>query len=302
MIFTDKYCFNCNKKERFSLYMTLSKEPYNKYNLLECEKCKTVSAFHKDKNQPPIVTADYSEYNLSSFSPKEFMIRSNRISIAKRRVLNKLESMYTKEMSILDFGGGAGVFVKSCHNIGYKNVFLLEPSEALRNIAINQLGIPQNRVLKTLDNCPRKFDAITMFDVIEHLPIDQIREIISNLSFLMNESSSFIGTTPNISSINIALHGENDPVIAPPNHTIYFSKKSLNSFLSTLKFQKYKEFTIGLSHNSFFRLEKFRQSWVERPNLKQKPFAKIIRTAFKIMGYFLIPTSRGYHIFFWYKK
>jgi len=282
--------------------MSLNHKPYDNYVLLKCNKCSAVAAFYQDISQDMEVTADYSDYELSSFSAEEFINRSNKVSFVKKRVLNELELMYKNKMMILDFGGGAGVFVKSCHNLGYLNAFLYEPSEVLRGIAINQLKIPRNRVISDLKNCSIKFDAITMFDVIEHLPIIEIRKIFNDILPMMNNSASFIGTTPNINSINILLHGESDPVIAPPNHTIYFSKKVLGNFLNSLDLYKHKSFTFGLSHNSFFRPEKFEQSWIERPSVKQKIFSRLIRTVFKLLGYCFYPTGRGYHLFFWYRK
>jgi len=107
--------------------------------------------------------------------------------------------------------------------------------------------------------------------------------------------------TPNIASLNIALHGEKDPVIAPPSHTIYFSLKTLNSFIDKLGFKKHKAFTIGFSSNSFFRQNKFQSSWVERPSLVQRLLASAINIIFKIIGIVLMPLGKGYHCFFWYR-
>ena len=297
-----KYCFNCDEEHQFDEYLDLKTPEFTEYVLLACHKCQAVAAFHKDPEIKTAVCADYGEYNhLSTFTAHELVQRSKRMSFSKRKVLNEIRQIYGQDARILDFGGGAGIFVKSCHDMGFKNTYLFEPSAVLGKFASEELNIPADRVVSSVDKFPDDIDVITMFDVIEHLPIYGIRPIFTKLSSKMKPGASILGVTPNINSINILLHKEHDPVIAPPNHTIYFSKQILHDFFEQLSFSKHKAFTIGLSINSFFRPSKFTPSWVERPRAMQKIPARLIRLTFKVLGIASIATGKGYHCFFWYR-
>tara|TARA_B100001057_G_scaffold208613_3_gene209305 strand:- start:110 stop:991 length:882 start_codon:yes stop_codon:yes gene_type:complete len=93
----------------------------------------------------------------------------------------------------------------------------------------------------------KKFDMVTMFNVLEHLAdpvksIEQIKEILKPDGILAidvpNEFNDFQITGRDV-------HGLNDWWIAPPNHLNYFSKDSLVNFLQSLGF------SVKISESSF---------------------------------------------------
>ena len=297
------YCFNCDQENRFNTFLKLEAPEFSRFVLLECQVCKAVAAFHQDPEDKSAVFAEYENYNhLSKFSIQELVNRSKKLSLSKKRVLNEIKDIYGLDVKILDLGGGAGIFVKSCHNLGFKNTYLFEPSKVLGKFAQEHLDIPADRVVSSIEDMPDGIDVVTMFDVIEHLPIDGIRSVFAQLIAKMSPGASVLGVTPNIKSFNISLHKERDPVIAPPSHTIYFSKEILDDFFTQIGFTKHKALTIGLSINSFFRPTKFTHSWVERPYGLQKVPAILIRLGFKALGLASVVTHKGYHCFFWYRR
>tara|TARA_B100001057_G_C22786188_1_gene925657 strand:- start:215 stop:1096 length:882 start_codon:yes stop_codon:yes gene_type:complete len=93
----------------------------------------------------------------------------------------------------------------------------------------------------------KKFDMVTMFNVLEHLAdpvksIEQIKDILKPNGILAidvpNEFNDFQTTGRDV-------HGLNDWWIAPPNHLNYFSKDSLVNFLQSLGF------SVQISESSF---------------------------------------------------
>ena len=93
----------------------------------------------------------------------------------------------------------------------------------------------------------KKFDMVTMFNVLEHLAdpvnsIKQIKEILKPNGILAidvpNEFNDF-------QTAGRDVHGLNDWWIAPPNHLNYFSKDSLVNFLQSLGF------SVEISESSF---------------------------------------------------
>jgi len=90
--------------------------------------------------------------------------------------------------------------------------------------------------MNVFDN--KKFDMVTMFNVLEHLAnpeksINQIKEILKPNGILAidvpNEFNDF-------QTVGRDVHGLNDWWVAPPNHLNYFSKDSLVNFLENLGF------------------------------------------------------------------
>jgi SAM-dependent methyltransferase len=99
--------------------------------------------------------------------------------------------------------------------------------------------------MNVFDN--KKFDIVTMFNVLEHLAdpvnsIKQIKEILKPNGILAidvpNEFNDF-------QTVGRDVHGLNDWWIAPPNHLNYFSKDSLVNFLESLGF------SVEISESSF---------------------------------------------------
>jgi 2-polyprenyl-3-methyl-5-hydroxy-6-metoxy-1,4-benzoquinol methylase len=121
---------------------------------------------------------------------------------------------------ILDYGGGYGSFVNYLKNKGFE-IDLYEP------------------YLSTSKKKNKKYDFITLFDVIEHLanPI----EIINELKEKLNENGKIIIITPNTGEISNKILGRKWPHYKY-EHVLLYHKKSLEklSELTKLKVQKIK--------------------------------------------------------------
>lgn len=269
------------------------------FKINKCTCCK--SAFMVSDGFSDMNYHDYGGY-LTERDDAYFLDRQ-KISLPKNIFFKLIGWKFGKDINILDFGGGAGFFAKSCLNAGFKNARLLEPSEKFREAAIKKLKLSEGSVGQNLDDFGGlKFQMVVMLDVIEHLPVRELHQILDKLTSSISAGGVLIGATPNIGSFNIMLHGVKDPVIAPPSHTIYFKRKALDKLLQKHGLKKRFLFTSGLSTNSFFRPDKLHPSWVELPNRKQKIASLLVRCLFKILGFPLIFLGAGYHIYFVYQK
>jgi len=98
------------------------------------------------------------------------------------------------------------------------------------------------------------------------------------------------------------MFGTKDPVICPPSHLMYFTKKSLDKLLKEHGFEKKILFTMGVSTNSFFRNSKFEPSFVEQPkSFIQKLFSYFFKILFKFFSFLAALTGTGYQIIFLYQ-
>jgi 2-polyprenyl-3-methyl-5-hydroxy-6-metoxy-1,4-benzoquinol methylase len=288
-----KKCFICNSKE-FKIEENILVNDKN-FELDVCIKCKVGLVFDSKM--------DYGSYGGYQERGQDYYdTRLKKTSFFKKIVFYFLDKWFGKNANILDFGSGAGFFTKSLENNGFKNAYAYEISEKFRNIAKYNVKV-KNQIEDLEDiNGKIEFDFISMLDVIEHLPLELIDSIMINLVKNMKSGAILAGVTPNYNSLNIKLFGKKDPVVAPPSHLIYFNIRNLDKFLSKFDLQKKYLFTMGMSHNAFFRKNKFESSWVESPNKLQRPFSSLIKILFKLLGLILIPFNMGYHVYFIYQK
>lgn len=269
------------------------------FRINKCASCK--SGFMIASDSGNMSYQDYGAYQTER--DDAYFIDRQRMSLLRKLFFKVVGLKFSKDTNILDFGGGAGFFVKSCVNAGFRNAHLVEPSEKFRETAVKRLKLSPNLIGKNLDDFGNlKFDVVVMLDVIEHLPTNELHQILDRLVSSISSGGFFVGVTPNVSSLNILLHGARDPVIAPPGHTLYFQRKALDKLLRRHGLKRRLMFTSGLSTNSFFRSQKWRPSWVELPNGKQKVPAALVRLLFKLLNFPLILLNIGYHIYYVYQK
>lgn len=266
----------------------------NNILICQCSDCKI--GFVEDRS----VRYEYESYGkyITEFDDNYFSERKN-IGTVKKLFFFILKKLKGKNIKILDFGGGAGFFASSCIKSGFTDTYIVEPSKEFRDAAVERVGLPFDKVFETIDKVPIniKFDFVIMLDVIEHLPLEEMDEIMATLRCRLNEQGLLLVATPNMKSLNIKLHKEKDPVVAPPSHTLYFSCKSLRKFLAKHCFSPIFLTTMGMSHNSFFRNSKFKPSWVEIPvGIHQKVISRLIRIVFSLFSLALTPLGMGYHI------
>lgn len=176
--------------------------------LYKCETCELEFLEDYEKNRASIYEKDYwvDEKNPTILKCKE----KNYDEIIKEIPKGK----------ILDYGGGYGSFVNYLKNKGFE-IDLYDPY--LSNTKIKK----------------EKYDIITLFDVIEHVP-NQIK-LIEDLKIKLNENGIIIIITPDTGEISNKILGKKWPHYKY-EHVLLYNKKSLEklSELTKLKIQKIK--------------------------------------------------------------
>ena len=108
-----------------------------------------------------------------------------------------------KDIQILDIGPGKGEMLSYLAKNGYLNIEAVDISESVVNF-IRKLNF--NCTLATdltgfLETKQKKYSVITMCDVVEHIPKDDILPIISSVYNSLEEGGIFIVQVPNMQSI-----------------------------------------------------------------------------------------------------
>lgn len=134
----------------------------------------------------------------------------------------------THGKSILDYGCGAGDFLLHMKNNGYE-VMGMEPNEKANAISKNKIG-KDNVVNCELQEINRKFDVITMWHVLEHIP--NLQETIQELKKHLNEYGTLIIAVPNHLSYDANYYRNYWAAYDVPRHLWHFNPKSIKALFN----------------------------------------------------------------------
>lgn len=123
---------------------------------------------------------------------------------------------------VLDVGAGTGDFIQYIQKRGIES-FGVEPNKLARNNA-ERKGVMLGKSFSDLK--AKKFDAITLWHVLEHL--DELENDLESLSDLMNVNGAFFVAVPNFRSYDAQHYGSFWAGYDVPRHLSHFSKKAID--------------------------------------------------------------------------
>lgn len=140
--------------------------------------------------------------------------------VSQRRKIKLLQPYLKGNARTLDIGAGTGDFVSACRNVGWQAEGV-EPSARARGVA-QQKGV----ILEThLDAAKGKFDLITLWHVLEHLP--DLQQEISRISEKLQTEGILVLALPNYKSWDAKHYKEFWAAYDAPRHLWHFSQHSV---------------------------------------------------------------------------
>ena len=125
---------------------------------------------------------------------------------------------------LLDIGCGTGWFLDVAKEYGFE-VYGQELGKELAHWTAKQLGIEVfNQPVRGLPES-MKFDVITMFDVLEHIP-DPL-ELLLDCKDRLNNNGIIVIFAFNFDSLSIGVAREHSNLVCPTEHLTYFTEKSI---------------------------------------------------------------------------
>jgi 2-polyprenyl-3-methyl-5-hydroxy-6-metoxy-1,4-benzoquinol methylase len=191
-----------------------------KYNIpiVTCEKCDLTYATRQPRNFDDVYSQDdYLEKSILSYD-KNRKYRIKRFGLERIKILKN----YKKKGKLLDFGCGTGWFLEGAKD--HFESFGVEYSDSIRKWLLEKFNIKTFKTLNSIKS--EKFDIITAFDVIEHVP-DPL-DLLNNLKKKLKKNGIILIYTPNFDSLGFNYLGLNNNLLCPPNHLFYFNKKSFD--------------------------------------------------------------------------
>lgn len=239
-------CYLCDKNE-YEEYCKVGKT-----KILKCINCGFVQMEDREFSPNEIYGPEY--FTHSKYKDREALKKEH-----KRRK-NIIGKYITNGSNIIDIGCASGEFVnfiKESYNV-YGNDF----SEfAIKEAKRNNEEIKNHFFCGAIDESGlelESFDAICMWDVIEHLR--EPKEMINNLYKYIKKGGYMIISTPNVGSFFAKITGNKWPFMTPPEHLSFFDKNTLtNLFTSNGKWEVMEWSTKGKWANVGFILYKIKR-------------------------------------------
>ena len=197
------------------------------YDVLECTKCDL--QFHTGTVESEKL---YSEEYFSGDVYADYIgERDKRIKDFAGHV-RTINDHVPSRGDLLEIGCAAGFFLKNAQDDGWR-VKGVEVSHFAADYGRNELGLDITRTdIDSLCLKPESYDAVVLWDVIEHLkdPFTVLKQVSSAL----RKNGCLFLTTGDIRGLNARIYGAKWYLYAPPHHIWYFSHQNMSRYVEQL--------------------------------------------------------------------
>jgi len=186
----------------------------------------------------------HSNSNKSIVDKVYHLVRSYTIK-QKVKLCNSLTGI---DKNILDIGAGTGDFLVACKKNGWK-ITGVEPNSKAKALITTKLQSRDQRIFENINELDlEKYDVITMWHVLEHVP--NLIDYISSLKQLLKPNGTLIVAVPNYKSFDAKYYKEYWAAYDVPRHLWHFSKTAIQELFLKEKMKVVK--TLPMKFDSFY--------------------------------------------------
>ncbi len=199
------------------------------FELLQCQTC------HLVKTEPQL-----SGLALSAFYSADYYgrVRPDNLDWVRRDQRHKVNFLeaYLQQGRVLDVGCGLGIFLLALDPSRWDR-FGLEAMPTPHKEASTRLGADKvaQAELETAPWPEQHFDAITFWDVIEHVP--NPRKTLATAFRLLRPGGFLLLTTPNFGGYQARRFGEDWYSLSLPHHFYHYTPATMTSLLEAAGFR-----------------------------------------------------------------
>jgi len=195
------------------------------FHIVQCKDCSFVYVNPRIKTEElyKLYASDY--FNNTQFGYENYELNARlRVMTFEKWYAGIVPFLGKKRDKALDIGCAAGDFIEVLQRNGWNDVEGIELDPTMiaklkqKNIRVSTTPIEQLTIT-------RKYDLITLFDVIEHLP--GLTEAIQKLKDILEPDGTIALITPDYSSTQRKLFGKRWFQFKPYEHIQYFTPATL---------------------------------------------------------------------------
>lgn len=216
-------CPLCGSTNREVIFKRFGKD------ILQCLDC-TLGYVHEF----PVDTADvYSGEEYAGIAQSDYLdnveYRKERFGRERIGLIRQFLPSDRKNPRLLDSGCGTGWFLEVAAENGF-NIAGQEFGRDLANYTSQKLGIQVWSCSLPEIPIDEKFDVITMFDVIEHVPDPFL--VIRSIYERLSPGGIALFFTPNLDSLGFWKLKDQSSLVMPAEHLYHFTRSSLETALT----------------------------------------------------------------------
>ena len=217
-IYQDIKCCVCENSSTKDFTLKYKKE---KFSVFTCNLCGFYFI-------PPYFRKKISYQNYKDEKVTEAVRKGNNwIKIQRHKLRFKLIKKYKLNGDLFDLGAGWGHFMLAGIELGY-NVYGIEISEQPYLYCKNDLHLPVDHIDFFEMDESKKFDVVTMWDVLEH--IDKADLFLKKCNKVTKPNGILVLQVPQIDSYFARKHKDNWKMMGL-DHVNYFGKKTITQLL-----------------------------------------------------------------------
>lgn len=189
---------------------------------------------------------EFDEYISHTDSKKTIVDRVYQVvrNYTLKKKLQLINQQKNSLKKILDVGCGTGDFLAICKKNGWTTLGI-EPNKKARNISLTKKLVIKEK-LDDVQN--EKFDIITLWHVLEHVP--NLSEYINRLKELLTDNGTLIIAVPNFKSYDAEYYKQHWAAFDVPRHLWHFSKNSIQKIFKEYNMELIK--TIPMKFDSYY--------------------------------------------------
>ena len=189
---------------------------------------------------------EFDEYISHTDSKKTIVDRVYQVvrNYTLKKKLQLINQQKNSLKKILDVGCGTGDFLAICKKNGWTTLGI-EPNKKARNISLTKKLVIKEK-LDDVQN--EKFDIITLWHVLEHVP--NLSEYINRLKELLTDNGTLIIAVPNFKSYDAEYYKQHWAAFDVPRHLWHFSKNSIQKIFKEYNMELIK--TVPMKFDSYY--------------------------------------------------
>ncbi|MDQ1327741.1 MAG: hypothetical protein QG641_1024 [Candidatus Poribacteria bacterium] len=288
-------CPACNEKGVYSFTK-------DGFDFDECEKCK--SLYVSPRPEKSAFENYYTDSQSTKFWATTFYkaTQENRREMLwkpKAKLIHTVLQKFSSDVeTIVDIGGGYGVFMEEYLKIHTLNHLVIEPSKFLSSICREKNLNVNEKFLEDIqqNELPNGKKVYVSFELFEHLHTPKL--FLTTLYSLMKQGDLFIFTTLSGMGIDIQTLWENSKSISPPMHLNFLNPKSVRILLENLGFEVLEVTTpgkldINIMGNNITKLkDKFWKNFLEYSDDLEKEKMQLFVSEQKLSSHMMITCKK----------